>query len=146
MLKFPKLGSVVRCPVVIERQDENGETVKDYEFEVGIKLMGATQARAWTFRYERNRLAERKRIADLKRADPDFDGTFTEEGAIDGAALSHDIVANTLVDIIGLEFEGAGTTEDIVTGLEGFGLIEAVAGVALTAQSPRPQQLLSSGS
>ena len=137
VFRFPKLGSIARVPVKVEREGE-----EPYGFEVGITVLGATAARRWSFGFRRLKLEESKRMAALRKDAPDFEGP-TEDHVVAQEELGRQILAECLEDVVGLQVgDEPLRKEDYIDTLQAFGLLDSVLTIAIEAQSPRPEQLL----
>ena len=141
MKQFPKLGSIVKKEI-------DGMIVE-------IKLLGPAKARSWAMQSQRNKINEIKRLSELRKQHnkdnaPEFwdDDFSTPEAALDHAALAKDIVKESVSKISGTrlgEIDISLESDPVILTdiLEQYGLLDALVPLAVDAQTPRADQLLS---
>jgi len=169
MLNFPSPGDRV-CLELFEAPVKNGESEVEFrelleEHESGrgavrlsVKLIGRKAHIASSYRLQKIRSSESKRLHDLRAADPEKvdpeihdEGHVTETYLAELDAWARDVLGETLVGLEGFTIGGRpveelGELAAMLGALEAAGWIELAAGRALSVQAPGAAERFLSGS
>lgn len=150
-LQFPALNSTVKKRLANEPKDgDPRDPLCDVEIE--IRLVGAQKARIWMMKAQKQRLEEVKRLAALRKevsreTAPEFWEPFvlTPEGATESSVLAREVLTECITAVLGVQIGQDDISHEtnaskLVDALEAIGGLEKAFSIAITAQSPTPEQ------